>query len=49
LPSDLLEAHRANDRAVLAAYGFSARITEADCVAALFGLYNTLAEAAMHF
>ena len=43
MPPDLLAAHRANDRAVLAAYNFPATITESDCVAELFKLYQTLA------
>ena len=42
MPTDLLEAHRANDRAVLAAYGFPSRIAESDCVAELFKLYQRL-------
>ena len=43
MPPDLLAAHRANDRAVLAAYGLPASISESDCVAELFKLYQTLA------
>lgn len=43
MPHDLLEAHRANDRAVMAAYGFPTRLTESECVARLFGLYSQLA------
>ena len=41
MPPDLLAAHRA----VLAAYGLPANITESDCVAELFKLYQTLAAA----
>lgn len=39
MPYDLLEAHRANDRAVMAAYGLSTKMTESECVARLFGMY----------
>ena len=42
-PPALLAAHRANDRAVLAAYNFPSTITESDCVAELFKLYEALA------
>jgi hypothetical protein len=40
MPYDLLKAHRDNDRAVMAAYGFPTKMTESDCVAALFNLYS---------
>ena len=40
--SDLLEAHRANDYAVMQAYGFPAKMTESECVAELFKLYERL-------
>ena len=40
--SDLLEAHRANDRAVMQAYGFPVNMTESECVAELFKLYERL-------
>lgn len=43
MPYDLLEAHRANDRAVMQAYGFPARMTEAECVARLFEMYERMA------
>jgi hypothetical protein len=43
MPSDLLEAHRANDKAVMTAYGFSVKDTdEAACVAALMERYREL-------
>ena len=42
MPYDLLQAHRNNDRAVMAAYGFSTKMTESECVAALFNLYSKL-------
>ena len=42
MPYDLLQAHRDNDRAVMAAYNFSIKMTESECVAALFQLYSKL-------
>ncbi len=39
---ELLKAHRDNDRAVMAAYGFPATMTESDIVAHLFTLYSEL-------
>ena len=33
---------QANDRAVMAAYGFSTKMTESECVAELFKLYEKL-------
>lgn len=39
---ELIEAHRNNDRAVMAAYGFSTKMSESECVAALFNLYSKL-------
>lgn len=42
MPYDLLEAHRNNDRAVMAAYGFSLKLTESECVAKLFEMYEAL-------
>jgi hypothetical protein len=42
MPPELREAHRANDRAVMKAYGFSLKMTEADCVAALMKMYQDL-------
>jgi hypothetical protein len=44
MPPDLRKAHRANDKAVMEAYGFPVSMTESDCVAALFRLYQSLAE-----
>lgn len=43
MPKDLREAHRANDRAVLRAYGLPVTITESDCVAELKRCYEALA------
>lgn len=45
MPRELLEAHRRNDRAVMAAYAMPpATTTEADCVSRLFDLYRRLTE-----
>ena len=43
MPKDLREAHRANDRAVLRAYGLPVTITESDYVAELMRRYEALA------
>lgn len=40
--TELRRAHQENDRAVMAAYGFSAQMTEAECVAELFKMYQQL-------
>ena len=42
MPPELRKAHQANDRAVMAAYGFPIKMTESECVAALFNLYSEL-------
>ena len=42
MPPELRRAHQENDRAVMAAYGFSARMTESECVAELFKMYQDL-------
>ena len=42
MPPELLKAHRDNDRAVMAAYGFPATLQESEIVARLFTLYSTL-------
>ena len=42
MPPELRKAHQANDRAVMAAYGFSTKMTESECVAELFKMYQTL-------
>ena len=42
MPPELRSAHQNNDRAVMAAYGFSTKMTESECVAELFKLYQTL-------
>ena len=41
--SDLVNAHRQNDKAVMKAYGFSLKMTESECVAELFKMYQQLA------
>lgn len=38
----LLKAHTENDKAVMAAYGFSTKMTESECVAELMKLYQKL-------
>lgn len=43
MPIELRQAHLANDRAVMKAYGFPAGMTEPDIVAALMNRYQTLA------
>jgi hypothetical protein len=40
MPIELRRAHIANDKAVMAAYGFSTKMTENDCVAELMKLYQ---------
>ena len=43
MPFELRKAHQDNDRAVMQAYGFDAKtMTESQCVAELFKLYNEL-------
>ena len=42
MPKELLQAHRQNDRAVMAAYGFSTKMTESECVAELFKMYGEM-------
>lgn len=42
MPADLRKAHQENDRAVMAAYGFDIKMTESQCVAELFKLYQAL-------
>ena len=44
MPRELLQAHRQNDRAVMAAYGFATKMTESECVARLFKMYADLAK-----
>lgn len=42
MPPELRKAHQDNDRAVMAAYGFSTKISESECVAELFKLYQNI-------
>ena len=44
MPPELRKAHQQNDRAVMAAYGFPITMTESECVARLFELYQKLTE-----
>lgn len=44
MPKILRDAHRENDRAVLAAYGFSPSMSESEIVAALMALYQNLSQ-----
>lgn len=39
---DLCSAHQENDRAVMDAYGFSTKMSESECVAELFKMYQEL-------
>ena len=45
MPSELRTAHIVNDKAVMAAYGFSLKMSEEDCVAELMKLYQKLIKA----
>lgn len=42
MPPELRKAHQENDRAVMAAYGFSTKMTESECVAELMKMYQKL-------
>jgi len=42
MPLELRRAHRANDEAVMAAYGFDPRMPEQEVVARLFQMYENL-------
>ena len=42
MPPELRRAHQDNDRAVMQAYGFSPKMTESECVAELFRMYQKL-------
>lgn len=45
MPAELRKAHRANDAAVMKAYGFKNDMTEADIVGELFKMYEDLTKA----
>ena len=42
MPSELRRAHQENDRAVMAAYGFDLKMSESECVAELFRMYQAM-------
>lgn len=42
MPPELRKVHTHNDIAVMQAYGFSTKMSEADCVAALMKIYQEL-------
>ena len=42
MPSELVKAHNANNKAVMEAYGFSIKMTEAECVSELMKLYQKM-------
>ena len=42
MPPELRKAHKANDKAVMQAYGFSLKMTESECVAELMKMYSEL-------
>ena len=42
MPPELRKAHEANDKAVMAAYGFNAKLTEPEIVAELLERYRQL-------
>ena len=42
MPPDLRKAHKENDKAVMAAYGFDPKMSEAEIVAELFRMYERL-------
>ena len=44
MPIELRNAHNANNRAVMQAYGFSLKMTEQECVAELMKMYQKLTE-----
>ena len=44
MPPELRKAHQQNDKAVMAAYGFPISMTESECVAKLFELYQKLTD-----
>ena len=44
MPPELRKAHQENDKAVMSAYGFSIKMTESECVAELFKMYEKLVE-----
>ena len=45
MPPELLKAHTENNKVVMAAYGFTTKMSEEDCVAELMKLYQKLIKA----
>ncbi len=43
MPPELRKAHQENDRTVMAAYGFNIKMSESECVAELFKMYQKMA------
>ncbi|MBR3550046.1 MAG: methylase [Treponema sp.] len=44
MPPELRKAHQENDKAVMLAYGFNTKMTESECVAELFKMYENLTQ-----
>ncbi|MBO4744573.1 MAG: methylase [Bacteroidales bacterium] len=44
MPMELRKAHQENDKAVMAAYGFPIKMSESECVAELFRMYQGMVE-----
>ena len=44
MPPELRKAHRENDKTVMQAYDFNPKMTESECVAELFKLYEKLVQ-----
>ena len=44
MPPELRKAHIANDKAVMAAYGFNTKMSEEECVSELMKMYKELSD-----
>lgn len=44
MPPELRKAHIANDKAVMAAYGFNTKMSEEECVSELMKMYKKLSD-----
>jgi hypothetical protein len=44
MPPELRKAHQENDKALMQAYGFNLKMTESECVAELFRMYEEMVE-----
>lgn len=44
MPLELRKAHIANDKAVMAAYGFNTKMSEEECVSELMKMYKKLSD-----